>query len=221
MLVGGHLLMKKLVIVTEYGLMWEGIRLTLAEALGNEIHIQVITKQNAPLSGGTIDADLLLLDVGANDDQLSYWLKNFESKDIKIIVWLVEIHKQLLLKLFRQKLNGYFFGEMEMNDLLTALRTILKGKQYIHPELSAILLEEYIYLTKGGKDRPIGILTKQEWKVLEEISRGKSNQDIAKDLYISSYTVNNHVSSILKKLHVSDRTKAALLAVQNKWVELH
>ncbi|AIF45494.1 response regulator transcription factor [Virgibacillus sp. SK37] len=212
--------MKKLVIITEYGLMWEGIRHTLAELLGNDIQIQVIAKQHISLPDNTIDADLLLLDVGTNEDQLSYWLTNFGSTDTKIIVWLVEIHKQMLLKLFRQNLDGYLFGEMEMNDLLAALRTILKGKQYIHPELSPLLLEEYIHLTKGGKDRPIGILTKQEWKVLEEITRGKTNQDIAKVLYISSYTVNNHVSSILKKLHVSDRTKAALLAVQNKWVEL-
>nr|WP_204498302.1 response regulator transcription factor [Aquibacillus albus] len=89
----------------------------------------------------------------------------------------------------------------------------------MHSKLAKVLLSDYIKVTsKKETKRPAGILSKREWEVLECLSKGMKNEEIGKSLFISNKTVNNHVSNILQKLKVNDRTNAVLKAFQNEWL---
>lgn len=164
-------------------------------------------------------SDLVIIDLSTKldiFDTIEYYLEN----NVRIAIWTSEVDKPILRNLFRYGLNGYFFNGMELTELVFAINSMINDQQYIHPKLSAILLNDYVRLTNKEPVRPKGVLTEQEWKVLEELGKGLNNGSIAKELYISTRTVNNHVSSILKKLHVSDRTNAVILAVKNNWITL-
>lgn len=147
-------------------------------------------------------------------------IEKYVKSDVKVAVSVNGFSSEQITTLFKMGLQGYFCQEMEPSEFIFAIKMIFNGMQYICPHLSPILLEDYIQVTQKKQERPAGVLTEQEWRVLEEIVKGNKNGIIAENLYISSCTVNNHVSSILKKLHVSDRTNAALLAVKNNWVTL-
>ncbi|WP_052345700.1 response regulator transcription factor [Paucisalibacillus sp. EB02] len=167
----------------------------------------------------TITSDLVIIDLNTKIDIIAT-IEDLLEKNVRVAVWTTDIDSPLLRDLFRYGLNGYFYNGMELSELVFATKMMLNDQQYIHTKLSTVLLHDYVKLTRKEPNRPAGILTEQEWNVLEELGRGLNNGSIAKELYISTRTVNNHVSSILKKLHVSDRTNAVIKAIKNNWITL-
>lgn len=165
--------------------------------------------------------DLLIVDINLNSNYLNL-IDFFMNKKSKVITYIQNTKKTtpLLIKLFDRGLHGYFDFEMEVNELVKAIKKVLNGGNYIHPNLSDVLLNEYIRLKGTKADRPEGILTEREWEVLELIVQGMENDEIGEYLYISPTTVTNHVSSILRKLEVENRTRAASLALKNRWITL-
>jgi DNA-binding NarL/FixJ family response regulator len=104
---------------------------------------------------------------------------------------------------------GYLFKDVDPEALAQAIRAVHAGQVLLEPEVAAALL-------KGdAADERAGALTDREREVLAEIARGRSNREIARALVLSEKTVKTHVSSILAKLGLSDRTQAALYAVRS------
>ena len=166
-----------------------------------------------------IASDLVIIDLNTKIDIIGT-IDYFLEKKLRVAIWTSDLTSDVLGELFKYGLHGYFFNGMELSELVFATKMMLNDQQYIHPKLSTVLLQDYVKLTRKEPYRPVGILTEQEWNVLEELGRGLNNGSIAKELYISTRTVNNHVSSILKKLHVSDRTNAVIKAIKNNWITL-
>ncbi|TYR80539.1 response regulator transcription factor [Priestia megaterium] len=110
--------------------------------------------------------------------------------------------------------SSYQLKESNPDELVLAIRKVMNGESQLDPKVTTHLLNR---LTKRTKQEPklIDSLTKREKEVLKEIATGKSNKEIAASLYITEKTVKTHVSNILSKLDVQDRTQAALYAVQN------
>jgi two-component system, NarL family, response regulator LiaR len=110
---------------------------------------------------------------------------------------------------------GYLLKDVEPDELVRAIHTVNDGDALLHPAVSARLLREL------AGDEPEGDagLTAREREVLALLARGLPNKLIARELGIAEKTVKAHVSSILAKLNVTDRTQAALLAVRRGWVE--
>ncbi len=169
--------------------------------------------------GQAIQSDLVIIDLNTKLDFPDV-VDSFMKQNTRVAIWTTELDSDLLRTLFSYGLHGYFYNGMELSELIFATKSMLNDQQYIHPKLSTVLLDDYVKLTRKEPIRPVGILTEQEWKVLEELGRGLNNCNIAKALFISTRTVNNHVSSILKKLHVSDRTNAVIKAIKNNWITI-
>src|SRR5258708_6085499 len=101
-------------------------------------------------------------------------------------------------------------------QVVAAVRAAATGESRLHPMVAARLLREV-----QQRDRsPLGELTPRELEVLAQIARGRSNQEIATELSVSERTVKTHVSNILSKLHLADRTQAAIYALQQRLVPL-
>ncbi|MEH6853594.1 response regulator transcription factor [Priestia megaterium] len=110
--------------------------------------------------------------------------------------------------------SGYQLKESDPDELVAAIRKLMNGENQLHPKVTTHLLTR---LTKSSKKKVnfIDHLTKREKDVLKEIAKGKSNKEIGVTLHITEKTVKTHVSNILSKLGVQDRTQAALYAVQH------
>lgn len=105
-----------------------------------------------------------------------------------------------------EKVEGYILKEALPEELITAIRLVGRGRTYIDPSVvQAFMVEK--------KDDPLDQLTAREKEVLAALARGMSNRDIAAALYVTEYTVKKHVSQILEKLGLADRTQAALFAL--------
>jgi NarL family two-component system response regulator LiaR len=110
---------------------------------------------------------------------------------------------------------GYLLKDVRPADLAEAVRKASRGEALLAPSVAARLMQE----VSGERPAPAG-LTERELEVLRLIARGLSNKLIARELVVSEKTVKTHVSNILAKLHLTDRTQAALYAVREGLADL-
>ena len=111
---------------------------------------------------------------------------------------------------------GYLLKDVEPAELVRAIRTVDDGEALLHPAVAARLMEEISETERPAAEEA---LTAREREVLALIARGLPNKLIARDLEIAEKTVKTHVSSILSKLGLTDRTQAALYAVRSGLIE--
>lgn len=109
--------------------------------------------------------------------------------------------------------SGYLLKESDPEELILAIKKAVNGETYIHSKITAELMTAM--QTNKSKQTSLDSLTQREKEVLKEITNGKSNKEIASALYITEKTVKTHVSNILSKLELQDRTQAALFAIRN------
>jgi two-component system, NarL family, response regulator LiaR len=112
--------------------------------------------------------------------------------------------------------QGYLMKDVLPQDLVRAIRTVHRGEAQLDPEIARKLMQEF---TNPQPTAPKHDLTDRELEVLRLIAHGKSNKEISDDLVLSEKTVKTHVSNILQKLHLSDRTQAAVYALRQKIVD--
>lgn len=125
---------------------------------------------------------------------------------------------------------GYLLKEMNASSLIDTVKEVLKGGFYLHPKVTGAFLSELLNRKSTENLRinyhqldvkaPFHLLTRREAEVLQLLSEGHSNYSLGLVLKITEKTVKNHVSSLLKKLNVNDRTQAVLIGLKNGWIEL-
>jgi NarL family two-component system response regulator LiaR len=113
---------------------------------------------------------------------------------------------------------GYLLKDVQPRELSEAIRRVSAGESLLHPSVAANLVREL--QRREPRNAAAADLTERERQVLAEITRGHSNKEIALALGIAEKTVKTHVGNILQKLHLADRTQAALYAVREHIVEL-
>jgi|WetSurMetagenome_2_1015567.scaffolds.fasta_scaffold224584_2 two-component system, NarL family, response regulator LiaR len=111
--------------------------------------------------------------------------------------------------------SGYLLKDSPREGVLSAIRGTIKGNTFIDPAVAGKVLSEITSSKKKPATLITGKLTEREVEVLCSLARGLSNEDIAKKLFLSEGTVRNHISSVVDKLGVSDRTQAAIIAIQH------
>ena len=108
---------------------------------------------------------------------------------------------------------SYILKDVEMDELAEAVFKASKGEATLHPQVASRVIQE-LHGRKKDENALDVDLTKRELEILKELAQGMSNSEIAEKFVISSYTVKGHVSNILSKLHLADRTQAAVYAWQ-------
>lgn len=125
--------------------------------------------------------------------------------DTKFVILTSSVKKDDFQRGMKIGVDGYILKEAFAEDIIYAIRVILRGKQFIDPEVIRYQATNIL------ENKVLDELTPREYDVLEELGKGLSNYEIAKKLYISENTVKKHVSNILSKLELTHRTQAALL----------
>lgn len=163
--------------------------------------------------------DLVILDLEAQVS-LREAIRFYRCTDTKIAVILPDTEVKLIDDYMYFDLAGFFSVAMSVEELVEGIKYIEKGITYIHPLIGNVIYDKYRQVTQSETRRPIGLLTRREWEVLGELVKGYQNEEIARNLNISDKTVKNHITSILGKLDVKDRTNAVLLALKERWFYL-
>ncbi len=153
--------------------------------------------------------DVVLLDLRMPDGDGVSALHGLRERGLSTRVLVVTSFTEpaAVLPAIRAGAAGYVFKDVEPSALAAAVRAVHAGHVLLHPEVAALL-------ARGDRDVVTVRLTARERQVLAELARGRSNREIAGALGLAEKTVKTHVSAILTKLGVQDRTQAALHAVR-------
>jgi NarL family two-component system response regulator LiaR len=134
----------------------------------------------------------------------------------RVLVLTSFLDDEKLFPAVRAGAAGYLLKDVEPAELVRAIHTVADGEALLHPAVAARLMEEFSEVERPAAEEA---LTAREREVLELIARGLPNKLIARELEIAEKTVKAHVSSILSKLGLTDRTQAALYAVRAGLIE--
>jgi len=141
--------------------------------------------------------------------------------DLPVAMLTTSSDESDLVGALRNGAQGYLLKDMEPDELVVALREIVAGKTVVAPDLAAVLARavqgdnldsDY---EKEEKEDPFAVLTPREFEILTLLAEGQSNKVIARNLGISDGTVKLHVKAILRKLNISSRITAAVMAVEH------
>lgn len=210
----------KIMITDDHSMIREGLK-NLLELDGDiEVIAEAENGEECLQKLLTVKPDVLLLDINMpkmNGLEVLKSLKDAKSK-VKVLVLTVHNETEYLMKAVEIGINGYVLKDSESAELKKAIFTIVDGETYIQPSLIPALNSKMI--EKNEDEIKLDSLTKRELQVLKELAVGKFNRDIAKEMEISERTVKNHISSIFKKLDVTDRTQAAVFAIRNNLITI-
>ncbi|MED3720970.1 response regulator transcription factor [Geobacillus stearothermophilus] len=220
----------RIAIIDDHQLFREGIKRILEFEGDFEVVAEGSDGSEALSIVETYRPDLVLMDINMPDINGVEATKQLIEAypDTKVVVLSIHDDEHYVMRALQTGATGYLLKEMDADTLIEAVRIVAEGGSYLHPKVTHNLIREYRRLTseKGGVAvkqevrRPLHLLTRRECEVLQLLADGKSNRAIGEALYISEKTVKNHVSSILQKLNVNDRTQAVVVAIKNGWVEV-
>jgi NarL family two-component system response regulator LiaR len=211
--------MIRVLIADDHAVVREGLRGFLALQDDVEVVAEAADGEEAVAAAERLSPDVALVDlVMPRVDGIEAIKRMREvAPETRVIVLTSFADEDKMLPAVRAGAVGYLLKDVAPQDLVAAVRTVNDGETLLHPAVVRELVRE---VAGGRREPPIdNPLTAREREVLGLIARGRANKVIAFELGVAEKTVKTHVSNILGKLNVTDRTQAALYAVREGLVD--
>lgn len=215
--------MIRVCIVDDHTLVRQGIRSLLG--LADDITVVAEAADGdaaiAAIAAHTPDVVLLDLRMPGRDGIGTLTALRERAVEVPVLVLTTFDDDELVLEALRAGARGYLLKDVTLDQLADAVRTLAAGETLVQPAITDRLLRALHGGTKAGQERrqaeravgPVDPLTRRELEVLRLIASGYSNREIADALHLAEGTVKNHVSHVLLKLEVRDRTQAVMRAL--------
>jgi len=227
----------RVIIIDEQPLFREGIRATLQRMGECEIVGESTALADVLDIARTYNPDVALIDAGLTfSDPLEIARQmRYLAPRMAIIILTPSKDEERLFQAIKVGAAAYFTRNITPDELVDSIRKVSHGEYLIDedvlakPELATRVLDTFRKMgstveEEEEEDEAKNIyspLSSREVEILDYIARGNSNKEIAKSLKISDQTVKNHITSILKKLSVNDRTAAVVHALRHGWIKMH
>jgi DNA-binding NarL/FixJ family response regulator len=140
--------------------------------------------------------------------------------DVKIIVLTTFNDDEYIYEALKNGASGYLLKDASPDEILEAVRTVYGGGALIQSEVAVKVINKFSELAKKGNakeiDKRVELLTEREIDICRLVSEGKNNKEIADELFLSQGTVKNHITRVLIKLDLRDRTQLAVFGIKNE-----
>ncbi|MBI4675892.1 MAG: response regulator transcription factor [Chloroflexi bacterium] len=210
----------RLLIVEDHTVVRAGLRLLLQGAPEIEViddtefgeHALKIVQERAP--------DVVLLDLFLETSHVTghevLEAIAMSSPATRVVVLTAYPEEELVIAALRAGAIGYLLKNAQPTEVIEAVRDASQGRYHIAPEVTRRIVERLLEESERNVTQPADILTPREQEILPLLARGLSNREIADKLVISPATVKTHVSNILDKLGLKDRTRVSLWMAQHQ-----
>jgi two-component system, NarL family, response regulator LiaR len=202
-----------ILIADDHEVVRQGIRAYLAAQPDLEVVGEASSGEEAVRLAGELVPDVALLDLimpGMDGIEATRLLKK-ASPRTQVVVLTSYHEDEHIFPALRAGAISYLLKDVKMEELVAAIRRAAQGEATLHPRVASRVIQE-IHGARRENINPFTELTDRELEVLRLIAKGLSNSEIAEKMVISENTVKGHVSNILSKLHLADRTQAAIYA---------
>ena len=215
----------KVLIADDHGVVREGLMAMLqtidvVDVVGEAKHGMEAVEQTKKLLPDVILMDLRM---PCMDGVEATRLIKREFPHIGIIALTMNEEQQYVFDLVRAGATGYLLKDSDSSQIVDAIRAIARGDSLIHPSVAGKILAEFSLLAEDKAQTRSLVdhdLTEREITVLRLVASGQTNKEVANSLELSEKTIKNHLGNIFHKLHVYDRTQAAVLAIRRGIIPL-
>lgn len=210
----------RILIADDHQLVRQGLVALLSVKPGVEVVGQAENGAKAVELAHSLNPDIILMDLlmpGKNGIEATREIKS-DNPDARILIITSFAEDENVYQAIKAGALGYLLKDSSPQELMQAIHDVCNGRMSLHPNIAMKLIEELNRPTENPTtEEP---LTEREVEVLKQVAKGHSNQEIAEKLIVSERTVGAHVSNILSKLHLANRTQAALYALRKGFTDL-
>ena len=217
-------------IIDDHPLFRQGIRRLIEESGRYTVVAEATNGYEAIREADIHEPQIIVSDIqlpGVTGLKISRILKKQHPKS-QIIFLSMHMDDERLFDAVRAGAAAFLTKDVNAEDLIATIDAVIRGEQPINttlltrPQLAWKVLSEFRTMTDdpAARYKSAMPLSVREVEVLDCVSQGLSNKEVADALYITEQTVKNHMTSVLRKLNVEDRVQAVLFAVKNGWVEI-
>lgn len=220
----------QVLVVDDHPLFRRGIIWSLEEENDLVVVGEAATGQEAIEQADSLAPDVMILDINLPEINGIEVARIVKRRNPRVGVVMVTMHEddEQLFNAIRVGAAAYCTKDVDPAHIVNILRRVARGEYLInenvlsHPFVASRVLDQFRELARidHSNDSVFSPLTPREVEILDCVARGNSNKEIASILGISDQTVKNHITSILRKLQVNDRTQAVIYALRHGWIKL-
>jgi DNA-binding NarL/FixJ family response regulator len=200
-----------LLIVDDHEVVRQGLVALLDRRPEFQVVAEAGTVAEAVEAARRFHPDLVVMDVRLPDGSGIEACREIRADlpDTRVVILTSYPDEDAVLSAIVAGASGYLLKQVRARDLVAALQAVGRGESLLDPAVTGRVLDRVRRLATGGATDELAALTPQEQKILLLVAEGKTNKEIAADVFLSDKTVKNYVSSILAKLNLERRAQAA------------
>jgi len=201
----------RLLVVDDHEVVRQGLVSLLDRRSGFEVVAQAGSVAESIAAAERFEPDLVIMDVRLPDGSGIEACREIRATrpETRVIMLTSYPDEEAVLSAIIAGASGYLLKQIRGRDLVSALEAVGRGESLLDPAVTEKVLERVRRMASGADTDELADLTAQERKILLLVAEGKTNKEIAGDVFLSDKTVKNYVSSILSKLNLQRRTQAA------------
>lgn len=204
----------RVLIVDDHTVVRDGLNALLAAEPGMEVVGSAADGIEAVRLAQELNPDVILLDLvmpRMDGVQATIEIKR-NNPDARILVLTSFAENHQVFSAIKSGAIGYMMKDTSSEELIQAIRDTYHNKPALQPEIARKLMRDI--QSQANQESLVSTLTDREVEILQQVALGKTNQEIADELFLSERTVRTHITNILAKLRLSNRTQAALYALR-------
>jgi NarL family two-component system response regulator LiaR len=204
----------RVLIVDDHTVVRDGLNALLSAEPGMEVVGAAADGVEAVKLAHELNPDVVLLDLvmpRMDGVQATIEIKRI-NPEARILVLTSFAENHQVFSAIKSGAIGYLMKDTSSEDLIQAIRDTYHNKPALQPEIARKLMRDI--QSQAGQESLVSTLTDREIEILQQVALGKTNQEIADELFLSERTVRTHITNILAKLRLSNRTQAALYALR-------
>ncbi|HEY7847311.1 MAG TPA: response regulator transcription factor [Candidatus Limnocylindria bacterium] len=207
----------RLLVVDDHEIVRQGLVALLDRRDGFEVVAQAGTVAECLAQATRFRPDLVIMDVRLPDGSGIEACREIRASmpETRVVMLTSYPDEEAVLSAIIAGASGYLLKQVRGRDLVSALEAVGRGESLLDPAVTEKVLERVRRVASGAAGDELAELTAQERKILLLVAEGKTNKEIAGEVYLSDKTVKNYVSSILSKLNLQRRTQAAAFVAKH------
>ncbi len=208
----------RLLVVDDHEVVREGLVALLSRRDEFQVVAEAGTVAESLAAARRFEPDLVIMDVRLPDGSGIEACREIRSEfpGMRIVMLTSYPDEEAVLSAILAGASGYLLKQIRGRDLVTALEAVGRGDSLLDPAVTERVLERVRRIANGDDRDELSDLTAQERKILKLVAEGKTNKEIAAEVFLSDKTVKNYVSSILSKLNLQRRAQAAAFVAKHR-----
>ncbi len=208
----------RLLVVDDHEVVRQGLVALLDRRDGFQVVAEAGTVAEAVEAARRFQPDIVVMDVRLPDGSGVEACREIRSElpATRVVMLTSYPDEEAVLSAIIAGASGYLLKQIRARDLTAALETVGRGGSLLDPAVTEKVLERVRRIATGGLSDELAALTAQEQRILLLVAEGKTNKEIAAEIYLSDKTVKNYVSSILSKLNLERRAQAAAFVAKHR-----